>query len=53
MKMCIRDSVKALANERDVPLYLIKATSLIGEHVGDSATAILTHKQLLLNQLHY
>jgi len=29
--------VKALANELDVPLYLIKATSLIGEHVGDSA----------------
>ena len=25
--------VKALANELDVPLYLIKATSLIGEHV--------------------
>ena len=32
--------VKALANEIDVPLYLIKATSLIGEHVGDSASKI-------------
>ena len=32
--------VKALANELDVPLYLIKATSLIGEHVGDSASKI-------------
>lgn len=32
--------VKALANEVDVPLYLIKATSLIGEHVGDSASKI-------------
>ena len=32
--------VKALADELDVPLYLIKATSLIGEHVGDSASKI-------------
>ena len=32
--------VKALANELNVPLYLIKATSLIGEHVGDSASKI-------------
>lgn len=32
--------VKALANELDVSLYLIKATSLIGEHVGDSASKI-------------
>lgn len=32
--------VKALANELDVPLHLIKATSLIGEHVGDSASKI-------------
>ena len=32
--------VKALANELDVPLYLIKATSLIGEHVGDRASKI-------------
>lgn len=32
--------VKALANELEVPLYLIKATSLIGDHVGDGATKI-------------
>lgn len=32
--------VKALANELDVPLYLIKSTSLIGEHVGDGASKI-------------
>lgn len=32
--------VKALANELDVPLYLIKATSLIGDHVGDGASKI-------------
>ena len=32
--------VKALANELEVPLYLIKATSLIGEHVGDSASKV-------------
>lgn len=32
--------VKALANELDVPLYLIKATSLIGDHVGDGAAKI-------------
>ena len=32
--------VKALANELDVPLYLIKATSLIGEHVGDASSKI-------------
>lgn len=32
--------VKALANELEVPLYLIKATSLIGDHVGDSASKI-------------
>lgn len=32
--------VKALANELNVPLYLVKATSLIGEHVGDSASKI-------------
>lgn len=32
--------VKALANELDIPLYLIKATSLIGDHVGDGASKI-------------
>lgn len=32
--------VKALANELDIPLYLVKATSLIGEHVGDAASKI-------------
>ena len=32
--------VKALSNELDVPLYLIKATSLIGEHVGDASSKI-------------
>lgn len=32
--------VKALANELDVPLHLIKATSLIGDHVGDGASKI-------------
>jgi len=32
--------VKALANELDTQLYLIKATSLIGEHVGDSSSKI-------------
>ena len=32
--------VKALANELEVQLHLIKATSLIGEHVGDSASKI-------------
>lgn len=32
--------VKALANEVDVPLYLIKATSLIGDHVGDGSNRI-------------
>ena len=32
--------VKGLANEVDVPLYLVKATSLIGEHVGDSSSKI-------------
>ena len=32
--------VKALANELDVPLYLVKATSLIGEHVGDASAKI-------------
>jgi AAA family ATPase len=32
--------VKALANELDVPLYLIKATTLIGDHVGDGASKI-------------
>ena len=32
--------VKALANELDVPLYLIKATSLIGDHVGDGSSKI-------------
>ncbi|BAZ99038.1 AAA family ATPase [Methanothermobacter sp. EMTCatA1] len=31
---------KSLANELKVPLYLIKATSLIGEHVGDGARQI-------------
>jgi AAA family ATPase len=31
---------KSLANELNVPLYLIKATSLIGEHVGDGARQI-------------
>ena len=31
---------QALANELDVPLYLIKATSLIGDHVGDGARQI-------------
>jgi AAA family ATPase len=32
--------VKGLAGEVDVPLYLVKATSLIGEHVGDAASKI-------------
>ncbi|WP_298520688.1 AAA family ATPase [uncultured Methanobrevibacter sp.] len=32
--------VKALANELEVPLHLIKATSLIGDHVGDGASKI-------------
>ncbi len=32
--------VKGLANEVNVPLYLVKATSLIGEHVGDAASKI-------------
>ena len=32
--------VKGLANEVKVPLYLIKATSLIGDHVGDAASKI-------------
>ncbi len=32
--------VKALGNELEVPLYLIKATSLIGDHVGDGASKI-------------
>ena len=32
--------VKALANELEVPLYLVKATSLIGEYVGDSSSKI-------------
>ncbi len=32
--------VKGLANEVNVPLYLVKATSLIGEHVGDAASRI-------------
>ena len=32
--------VKALANELKVPLHLIKATSLIGDHVGDGASKI-------------
>lgn len=32
--------VKALANELKVPLYLVKATSLIGEHVGDASSKI-------------
>ncbi len=32
--------VKALANELDVPMYLIKATTLIGDHVGDGASKI-------------
>lgn len=32
--------VKALSNELEVPLHLIKATSLIGDHVGDSASKI-------------
>ena len=31
---------KALSTELDVPLYLIKATSLIGDHVGDGAYKI-------------
>ncbi|HIQ33041.1 AAA family ATPase [Methanothermococcus sp. SCGC AD-155-E23] len=31
---------RALATETDVPLYLIKATELIGEHVGDGAKQI-------------
>lgn len=31
---------KSLANELDVPLYLIKATTLIGDHVGDGASKI-------------
>ena len=32
--------VKALANELDAALYLVKATSLIGEHVGDASSKI-------------
>ncbi len=32
--------VKALANELEVPLYLIKSTSLIGDHVGDGSSKI-------------
>ena len=32
--------VKALTNELNIPLYLIKATSLIGDHVGDSSSKI-------------
>ena len=32
--------VKALANELEIPLFLIKATSLIGEHVGDASSKI-------------
>ena len=32
--------VKALSNELDTQLYLIKATSLIGEHVGDASSKI-------------
>ena len=32
--------VKGLANEIGVPLYLVKATSLIGDHVGDAASKI-------------
>jgi AAA family ATPase len=31
---------KALSNELDVSLYLIKATNLIGDHVGDGASSI-------------
>ncbi len=31
---------KSLANELNVPLYLVKATSLIGDHVGDGARQI-------------
>ena len=31
---------KSLSNELNVPLFLIKATSLIGEHVGDGARQI-------------
>jgi AAA family ATPase len=31
---------KSLSNELNVPLYLVKATSLIGEHVGDGARQI-------------
>lgn len=32
--------VKALANELNIPLYPIKSTSLIGDHVGDGASKI-------------
>ena len=32
--------VKALSNELEVPLHLIKSTSLIGDHVGDGASKI-------------
>lgn len=31
---------KSLSNELNVPLFLVKATSLIGEHVGDGARQI-------------
>lgn len=31
---------KALANELDIRFYLVKSTSLIGEHVGDAASRI-------------
>lgn len=32
--------VKALSNELNIPLYLVKATSLIGEYVGDASSKI-------------
>jgi AAA family ATPase len=31
---------KALSNELDVPLYLVKATNLIGDHVGNGSSSI-------------
>lgn len=31
---------KALSNNLNIPLYLVKSTSLIGDHVGDSARQI-------------
>ena len=37
--------VKALANELDVPLHLIKATTLIGDHVGDGHLKFMNYSK--------